>query len=763
MAIRIEQQLSAPLTELAQQQRHELLEYMLDSSRAHDHARRLALAQRLPDLHALFATLASPDELRAALKCIVITPVLTSHPSEMRPPPVLQALASCDDAESACARLHTVPERVNIERPTISDEVTALTDHFTRVIFDAVPNFYETIEAAATRRFGSKAPSVPSFLRYHSWVGCDRDGNPECTASATLAAAAHMHRCIIERYQADLTEIAAMTEGTIAQRCFRLCEALHIVDDVTQATQEHFLHELTRLHNLSAQTPLARSFKRLLRRYETFGFHLATLEWRQHSEYILLAFDEREHALHPQHVRMAELDTQRYLSRIRESFSDEVELHDYEHGLTTPKAVELMHSLQALSEIRSRYGADAVGELIISNCEDVPVILALERLARDVDLYACGEMQVVPLFESLAALQHGPDIVRLVLAEPTIREKMTRLQDRFEIMVGYSDAAKDGGRIAADILICTAQKALIAACEPYGISPLVFHGRGGSFGRGYALFEEVFALIDPALPAGEIKITEQGEVVANRYGHARLAASTLQWWFHEAFSSVKRHARAEKISMAASYAELEQRIARTGSQVFQALRTSSSFMDSVRTLTELDIIRGFPLSSRPASREPGRQSQIDLASLRAVPFNIAFNLAFAQVPAWYGTGTALTEELKCSGVSTLRLAYERSPLLHASIERTRASLEVTNLDLLRRRAQSRGKDDFVTDLLDEETRARRAIAVITGKKVTISPRLLEQTSLDALAVFLETRQDEIDLYACYLALATIAASIGMTG
>ena len=754
--------LPLPLDELAQQQRRELLELWLDQSRAVDHARRLEAAAPIP-LADLIARAADPATLAAELARIEIVPVLTSHPSEMRPAMVLAALAESDTAEAALANLRDVPFRVNLERPTVAHEVETLLGHFTRVIFDAIPDFYEELEEAARQRFGREAPSIPTLLRFHSWVGCDRDGNPECTASATLASAILLHRCVIERYRDDLATLAQESEATAAQEFVRLRDSLEIVDNVATISTEEFAAGLQRLQTFEHTTAVARGLARLMRRYATFGFHVATLEWRQHSDFILFTFDERAHALRPDQRRMSELETQHRIARIRESFHDGATLTDYEQQLSSPKAVELMQSLRALAQIRQRYGAEAVGELIISNCEDVPVVLALQRLAQDAGVFACGEIPVVPLFESLSALEHGPGIITTLLAEPHVREKIARLGDRFEIMVGYSDAAKDGGRIAADMLIKDAQRALVSACAAHGITPRIFHGRGGSFGRGYASFAEAFEPIDYRLPAGTIKITEQGETVANRYGHRAFAAHTIRAWFREALLSARRSDEHLYAKDNENLDALEYRVAQRGTLTFRALRESSSFMESVRALTQLDLIRGFPLSSRPASREEGRHTKIDLASLRAVPFNIAFNLAFAQIPAWFGTGSALEEEIHRSGTSQLQYAYRHRPVFRAAIDRARAALEATNLCIMQGHSEAQFQRDFLADISAEEARARHAVGAITGERPAECMLPVEHAHIVKLTRFLATQRDGSDLYASYLALATIAATVGMTG
>jgi phosphoenolpyruvate carboxylase len=753
---------SQPLRALPQDRRREQLELWLDESRAEDHARRLSAAHGI-DLTRLIARAKTPENLAAELARIRIVPVLTSHPSEMRPPEVLAALAKSDDRASAYKHLRATSTRVRLERPTVAHEVETLLAHFERVLFDAVPDFYEAVEQAAFARFGKNTPPIPNVFRFHSWVGCDRDGNPECTAAATLAAAEQMHRCVIERYRRDLRHLAHLCAGEAEAFFRRIHDALTIRDHTSALSSAEFAAELKASQNLDLSDTTRYELARLRRRHGTFGFHLATLEWRQHSDYILYTFDEREHVVHQERRHFAELDTHFQTARIRESFRDERRLEDYEHLLVTPKAKEVVQSLRILGEIRKRYGAEAVGEIIISNCEESTVVLALERLARDAGVYDCGEIQIVPLFESLSALEHGPRMLETLLAEPLIRKKIARLDERFEVMVGYSDAAKDGGRIAADILIARAQRALIDACFMHGVVPRIFHGRGGTPGRGAADFAEAAQKIDLRLPPGELKITEQGEVVANRYGHPVLAAHTLRSWFTQAMENLRSEIEQTHQNLEAELFALETRVARSAAFAFRALREDQTFMASVRALTPLDVVRECPLSSRPASRSTGLATAMDLASLRAVPFNMAFNLVFAQIPAWYGTGTALEDEMQHSGASLLQYAYQHRPVFRNAIALAVTALEAGNLAVMRERSKAAHEEAFFAQVAQEEERARTLIGEIVGDVPQPCPLPRTHAYVAQILQFLDKPDVEEDTYANYLAIATIAAVIGMTG
>ncbi len=702
-------QASVPLVaELSAHQRREWLEHCVDTERARDHARRLQALTPVP-LQALISAAATPEQLAAELAQIEIIPVLTSHPSEIRPAAVLKALARTNDLTSTLQELRSVEHRIQHQRPSIAAEVDTLLGHFRRVLFDAIPAFYEELEAAAEARFGAQAPPIPTLLRFHSWVGADRDGNPACTAETTLRSAAQMHACVIERYRQDLALLAQASSGPSKTVFTTLRQRLTLIDGLAGISSQSFARELDQLVQQSHPLPGAQGLHRLARRYATFGFHLAGLEWRQHSEHIL-AGDRELHA-----------------------------------------------SLDALASIRQRYGQEAIAGVIISNCEGLPVILTLERFARAAGVFALGEIPVIPLFESLNALQHGPQIISELIAEPSFRAKLGRLNDRCEVMLGYSDAAKDGGRIAADILIAQTQASLLDCCTPFGIQVRIFHGRGGSVGRGAAGFAEAVAPGDPRQAPGYVKLTEQGEVVANRYGHPDFAAHTLRAWFAACLVSIRQHQQPPSNS---AYLALRGELASWGSAAFRQLREAAHFMPALQALTQLDAIRALPLSSRPASRSGDESTTVELAALRAVPLNMAVNLAFAPMLAWYSTGTAFKSALQHYDLAFLQRAYEEDRLIRATLQHAATALAATNLTILHARCHTREQHDFYAELKREETSTRELVLAITHQP---SLPLTPTPNQIALTTFLSTANRSQERENIALALAALAASLGVTG
>jgi phosphoenolpyruvate carboxylase len=231
------------------------------------------------------------------------------------------------------------------------------------------------------------------------------------------------------------------------------------------------------------------------------GFHFLTLEWRENSSVIL----------------RADIET--------------LQGKELERPDISAATRDLIASLRALTKIRDENGPQAVGALLVSNTEGPEVILALTRLAQASGVFVHGEIPVVPLLESIDALRNGPEIIETICLARGLQRGAAPSMQRVQVMLGYSDAAKDGGRLQADQAIRHAQTQIAEKCAEFGVVPYLFHGRGGTPARGEASIAESFADLAPVMSRGILKQTEQGEVIANRYGIRSLPRirSTRGW------------------------------------------------------------------------------------------------------------------------------------------------------------------------------------------------------------------------------------------
>lgn len=712
-------------------------EAFVDHLRALDWHARLDAATTV-DLRQVLARFESPAAAAAALHEIEIELVFTSHPSEVRPFGVLRCLRAVDGAADIVQieeALQLQGGRIRTGRPTVVEEVDALAELAAAVILPGLRD-HATRLAHAARESGITAELLPPALRLHTWVGADRDGNPFVDAHATLEAGRKYRQAAIAAYRVWLGELQRLDPADVMAGHVR---TLHdLLDDVHAGGADitAFAAGVVPAVQKLAPGALHESWNAMLAVMQRCGLHTFTLEWRENASVIAAADHETARA-----------------ARIED---DEL----------TPATRDLLSSLRALARIRRDNGPAAVGALIISNTEDESVITALARLAVACGVFDDGEIPVVPLLESIDALRRAGHVAETMCIARGWRRGDAAGARRLQMMVGYSDAAKDGGRLEADQMIRRAQTEIAAVCAAYGATPHIFHGRGGTPARGDASIAESFAEIPKALPAGVLKQTEQGEVVANRYGHPKLAAHAFDQWVACALEHRRAPAAAE---FSASAPALLEELAPEAFRAYRELRGNPKYLAYLMALTPLSAICRMPLGSRPAARSDADSAPLTLERLRAIPLNMAANVAYLQMPAWYGTGRALAAEIGAHGPLRIRQAYREERGVRLSLDRAARALAHTDFGYVRERIIPAGAEEVrhVAALLEHEAERLRADLLILGVKIPSTRaaypvvQALKGLQLELLhrdqSGYMDFRELE------YLVIAATVAAIGMSG
>jgi phosphoenolpyruvate carboxylase len=613
------------------------------------------------------------DDLRLDL-------TLTAHPTEATRWSIMQHagdisedLGALDDDRLGVAARARIVDRIRESlalwwqtaevrraRPQVDDEVRRNLHFFDRVLFDAVPDLVREIE----RCFGPR-PLEFAPVRFSSWAGGDMDGHPGVTA-ATFSATIETHRRLAVRLLRDRVERLAsrysQTESEMAGGRAALESSLRrdaaLMPEVTRRLGERRRREPVRakLNYISERllvsaddpsSPLAYrdaeqlrrdvelvrdaaggtavedgAIKDLLRQVGAFGLHLAKLDIR-------LAADAIAESVHRDLPELdgADEEGRRHILTAR--------LATVQPDRFGPICVPT-EALHALSTAARRYpgGADT---LVISMVHQVSDVLGALWLARRAGLGGPGEppLHVTPLFETLAALEQAPDTMAALYADDAYREHLRRLGDRQEIMLGYSDSAKDAGFLTSQWAIYRAQEQLVAQGPEHGVEVSFFHGRGGSPSRGGAPAHQAILAQPPGTLGGGVRITEQGEVISAKYADRELAGRSL-----EQQVSALLVARATPVTEvpAAFRAEIE-RAAERSCGVYRELVSDEEFVRFFRQVSPLDELSELTIGSRPASRRAGGR----LDDLRAIPWVFAWTQNRILLPSWFGAGTALAE------------------------------------------------------------------------------------------------------------------------
>jgi phosphoenolpyruvate carboxylase len=668
--------------------------------------------------------------------------------------------------------------------PTPLDEARTAMTYFDETLFTVVPRLYRALDEALDPGTGTRPPLVPAFLHWGSWIGGDRDGNPAVTAEM-MSQVLRIHADhVIRGYEAVTTRLmqtvavtvpagriaAPLTRrlaadedalpetmrqlrsrfpeepyrqrfGAIAERLRRTRAALTGTAAPLSGRYPEpagLLAELDEIARALAADGLARAawgeIQDLRWQVETFGFHLAALEVRQHSEVHDLALAA---------LRRGDLTG---------------ELADAP-GVT---AGEVLATLRAIADSQHRFGSAAAGRYVISftrSAHDVLAVLELARLAGDAwpsaaetsgHPPASPTLDIVPLFESADALEGCGAIIDALLADPTYRAHLAGRGGRQEVMLGYSDSNKESGFLAANRLLYRAQEALVAAARTHGLELTLFHGRGGAIGRGGGPTNRAILAQAPGSIDGRLKLTEQGEVIAANYANPAIARRQLeQLTAAVLIASTPEHDELAAASGEAGAAAIDE-LAQTSRSAYRALvweeATFPAFFRDTTPIAELSALR---LGSRPAAR--GRRGSAassaepppSIESLRAIPWGFAWSQSRLNLPGWYGLGVALEAYQRdhgAAGRDELVALYRSWPFFASILDNAEMTLAKADIGVARLYAGLASGADAVrlwARIEAEHERTVRLLLQITGRS-----RLLD--GLPVLQRSIELRNPYVD-------------------
>lgn len=676
----------------------------------------------------------------ALLQTALIAPVITAHPTEVRRKSVLDRTGAIAAAFTAWEQARTDEQRAAREsellretaifwrtrllrgvRLGVIDEIETAVSYFDRSFLAVLPRLY----AHWSRLLGAE---LPSFLRVGSWVGGDRDGNPFVTAAVQRQAFNRQAQAALQAYLETIHALGA--ELSISSDLAKVTPDLSALADRAGDPSPHrqdepYRRALRGIYARLAATypgltgeapprpatlagepyPDAQALKAdlqviqdslvashgetfahgplpdLIRAVDCFGFHLATLDLRQNS------------AVHARTIAelMARAGVCPDYEALDENQRRELLLAELSHGrlLYSPYAEygeETQREyavLSAAAESRRRYGKAAIRAYIVSNTTSVSDLLEVYVLLKEVGLFNPGETPSTeifaePLFETIGDLRAAPDTLGTYLDLPLIKTLLAdeRLQ---EVMIGYSDSNKDGSYLTSTWELHQASKALLAVTQKAGVRLQLFHGRGGSVGRGGGSSYEALLAQPEGTVHGRIRITEQGEVVANKYADPLLARQSLETI--TAGVVLASLGKPSDQNLAGSHGGKLDKLSQASMEAYRNLvYETPGFVDYFYAATPLTEIVELNIGSRPASRQPTRS----IEGLRAIPWVFSWSQARVMLPGWYGFGSAV----EASGMSLAQLheLHEAWPFFATTLSNMEMVLAKSDMGVARRYA-----------------------------------------------------------------------------
>lgn len=518
---------------------------------------------------------------------------------------------------------------------------------------------------------------------------------------------------------------------------------------------------------------------RLLRRIDTFGFHLATLDVRQQSE------------VHHQVIARG-LDDPQWMQRTpAERHALLTAAIDRDRG---PRAEldalgkRTLGVFDAIMQSRHRYGKAAIGYYVVSGVADADDVLAPLLLARWAEAYdrSTGEvaLDIAPLFESVATLSRAGEIMSELLADRLYQRHLDARGRRQCVLVGYSDSSKDGGLCASRVATYTAQQSLAGVLRAAHEQPVIFHGRGGSIASGGGRIDSLVHAAPPGTVNGMLRLTEQGEVINQSYGLRPIAMRTLERAFHALTLALATAARPDAPGPRAAGGEGSPEMifvatvaAESRAHYRQLIWSEPQFFDYFQQVTPIDVIERMQIGSRPAMR-PGKHG---LEGLRAVPWVFAWTQSRLMIPGWYGAGTGLKAAIASHGLAAARDAYASWAFFRNLVDDIETMLARSDLEIAAcydalattelRRFFAVARDEFTLscaqvlsikncgELLDGDPTLQRSIAL---RNPYVDPMNLMQ--VDLLRRWRATNRSDPDLFEALLAsISGIAQGLQSTG
>jgi len=728
------------------------------------------------------------DKVADTLTGALVSPVITAHPTETRRRTVFDTQHRITELMRLRLHGHTRTDDnrdietelrrhiltlwqtalIRLSRLKISDEIETGLRYYEAAFFDVIPQVNAEVRDALRKRWPDAKLLEEPILRPGSWIGGDRDGNPNvtpevvrhATGRAAYVALAHYFEQITALEQ-ELSMSARLVKVTpalaaLADACHEPARAdepyrraLRVIHARLTSTAREILdeqpeHELDLglpryqtpaefLADLDAVDGSLRAngsrvladdrLGRLREAVRVFGFHLSGLDMRQnsdvHEEVVaeLLAWagvhPDYTSLSEPQRVELlaAEIATRRPLIREGAELS---ELAQKELGIVV-----------AAARAVKVFGPQAVPNYIISMCQSVSDMLEAAVLLKEAGLLDISgstpyaPVGVVPLFETIDDLQRGSSILEAALDLPEYRTMVDARDGHQEVMLGYSDSNKDGGYLAANWALYRAELDLVESARKTGIRLRLFHGRGGTVGRGGGPSYDAILAQPPGAVKGSLRITEQGEVIAAKYAEPRIAHRNLETLLAATLEASLLDVEGLGEEAEPAYQVLDELAALAQRAYSELVHETPGFVEYFKTSTPVSEIGALNIGSRPTSRKP----TTSIADLRAIPWVLAWSQSRVMLPGWYGTGSAFENWIGTdpdgARLRVLQDLYARWPFFRTVLSNMAQVLAKADMGLAARYSELVEDADLRARVFDkivaEHDRTIRMHRLITGQ------------------------------------------------
>ncbi|WP_158055940.1 phosphoenolpyruvate carboxylase [Halorussus halophilus] len=732
---------------------------------------------------------ADEETVQQVLDDVLVEPTFTAHPTEARRKTVKAKLRSvAEDLETLDERRLTDREESTVERdleaevtslwqtpqvrrrrPEVTDEALNVQWYIENVLFDVVGEVYDELERELGEQFDDV--EVPKLFEFRSWAGSDRDGNPYVTPEVTAETLERQRAVVVERYrqeckrlsgvlsqderslavgdelrsrlEADRERLPAVAEAAAErypdelyrQKLKLMRERLERVGDVRPDGYENS-DELLRdvqaiaesLRENGAEVVAKSKVDSLIRQVETFGLSLASLDLRDHQENHTTAVAE---ALAREGINYDQLDEDERVEVLTDAMLQDEPIISVEDTDDLSDTAERVLTLFAsTADWQAEYGVDAIDTYCISMTEEpshVLEVLFLADQAGIADLPGYCGLDVVPLLETESALSGARRIMGTLFENEAYAAALEARGNTQEIMLGYSDSNKENGFLAANWSLYRNQKRLATITDDYDVEMRLFHGRGGSISRGGGQMNDALLALPNETVSGQVKFTEQGEAIAEKYANPRIAERNVEQMLNAQLRA--RHQAIERPveDVPDEWYEAMETAADAARETYRDLLATDGFVRYFEQATPITVIEELNLGSRPASRSGERTVE----DLRAIPWVFSWTQARCILPGWYSLATGLDAYLEAGGdVETLQAMYEQWPFFRTTLDNAALALARTDFEIAAEYAElapTNLREQFFPELQSEYERTVELVTQISGRDSLLTRHWLEES------------------------------------
>ncbi len=744
------------------------------------------------------------DELAATLRQLQVRPTITAHPTEAKRVTVLEKhrriyrrlvdlesprwtpreRRALHDALRNEIDLLWLTGELKLERPTVPQEVYWGLHFFNETLFEAVAELHERLDRAVEQHYGSAAGEAGAFIQFGSWIGGDRDGNPNVTNAVTRQTVKENRLAVLRRYRQRIGELlralsiterglpvpapfraalekalAASGDGAgIASRnpgeIFRqfVAAMLRRLDQTVEAaeggnaagergyrTADALLADLRTLDCGLRESGIAASadllVRPVLREVEAFRFSTVRLDLRDNSTKVNAAVADLWRARHPG-GEPPDPASDAWKSWLLAELARPLPADHTAPALPAGSA-ETLGMFPLVTALRGEVDREAFGCFVLSMTRSVADMLAVYLLAKEGGLFADAAgvesctLPIVPLFETIDDLQRAPQIMRELLAVPVVRRSVRGQGGVQEVMIGYSDSNKDGGFLTSNWELSKAQVKLSRAGNESGTPTSFFHGRGGSVSRGGAPTGRAIAAQPAGSVRGRLRLTEQGEVVSFKYANRGTAQYQLELLAASVLEHTLKSEREEALTPSGEFDEAMEALSGAAQAAYRVLIDHPDLLLYYQAASPLEELSLLNMGSRPARRFGAKS----LADLRAIPWVFAWSQNRHFVPGWYGVGSGIETFLQVRGArgdALLKRMFAESRLFRLVVDEVEKTLTYVDLDLAREYAalvpEEHARSAVFAMVEEEYHRTVAAVLHVSGGRTLVEryPRFLRR-------------------------------------